>query len=1315
MGRILSAFLMLGISSMCGAQIYKYLGIEDGLSNRRIYRIQKDGRGYMWFLTQEGMDRYDGKRIRHYTVLDGNLKVAPQVNLNWLYTDTENTLWVVGRKGRIFHYDTLHDRFRMVYRILGLQDDFATGMLCYAYMDRGDRIWLCQGDHIIRYDTRTGIAQRLVSRLRGDITAISETDGTNLFIGTVNGLFPVRERDGVLEALADTDSIRTPVSELYYHPGSKKLFVGTFRKGILVYGVSAGSTLRNVAVNRITPLNDRELLIATGGRGVYRMDMDSLVPKPYITADYASHNGMNGDNINDIYVDGGDRIWLANYPAGVTIRNNRYQSYEWFRHSPGNSRSLVNDQVHDVIEDSEGDLWFATSNGISLLQPAVGRWRSFLSRSDGIQDGGNHIFLTLCEVSPGVICAGGYASGLYRIEKKTGRVEYFPPSFAAEGRPDQYINDIGKDSGGCIWTGGCHNLKRFDPHDGTVRLYPVPGPITAILEKAPEWMWIGTGMGLYLLDGHGGTCRHIAFPVEAVHVYALYQAPDGLLYIGTGGAGLLVYDSVEDRFVRQYQTENCALISNNIHTIVPRADGTLLLGTENSVALFRRESGTFRNWTAEQGLASVCLNAGVSTFRHGESFVFGSNTGAVMFPSDMRIPAPHFSRMLLRDFMISYRPVYPGDKGSPLREDIDNTVRLELAYDQNTFSLEAVSINYDYPSNILYSWKLEGLYEGWSHPVQSGRIQFTSLPPGNYTLRIRAVSNEEKYKVYEERSLGLSVARPLWAGTWAIAGYASLCVLAGVVSFRVAMLRRQKRISDEKTCFFIHTAHDVRTPLTLIKAPLEEVVEKDMVKAEGMDNVRMALKSVDGLLGLVTSLIDFESTDNYTLRLHVSEYELNSYLETTCEAFRTYASIRDIDITRESGFPYLNVRFDKDKMDSILKNILSNALKYTPRGGSIQVRAFADRHVWGVEVEDTGIGIPPEERKKLFRNHFRGSNAVNLQVAGNGVGLMMVHRLVRLHGGRVRVTSTEGKGTMVCVIFPLRSRRLDKACPVASPRKQDTGKTRMGPDCGPMREILPTMTGGDRQRILIVEDNDDLRTYLEGLLKEEYLVQTCSNGRDALLVTREYNPDLILSDVMMPEMGGDELCASVKSDIETSHIPVMLLTALGDEKDMLEGLENGADAYITKPFSINVLRTNIRNILANRALLKRAYAGLEDGVGQVPPDCHNTRDWKFMASVRECVMKNIDNPGFCVDMLCGMQNMSRTGFFNKLKALTGHAPADYIRSMRLQYAAQLLREKDCSITEISDDSGFSDVRYFREVFRKYYGMSPSEYRNSMRG
>lgn len=277
------------------------------------------------------------------------------------------------------------------------------------------------------------------------------------------------------------------------------------------------------------------------------------------------------------------------------------------------------------------------------------------------------------------------------------------------------------------------------------------------------------------------------------------------------------------------------------------------------------------------------------------------------------------------------------------------------------------------------------------------------------------------------------------------------------------------------------------------------------------------------------------------------------------------------------------------------------------------------------------------------------------------------------------------------------------------------GNPGMGPDCGPMREILPTMTGGDRQRILIVEDNDDLRTYLEGLLKEEYLVQTCSNGRDALLVAREYNPDLILSDVMMPEMGGDELCASVKSDIETSHIPVMLLTALGDEKDMLEGLENGADAYITKPFSINVLRANIRNILANRALLRRAYAGLEDGVGQVPPDCHNTRDWKFMASVRECVMKNIDNPGFCVDMLCGMQNMSRTGFFNKLKALTGHAPADYIRSMRLQYAAQLLREKDCSITEISDDSGFSDVRYFREVFRKYYGMSPSEYRNSMRG
>ena len=1308
--------LLIATFTTCKGQIYKYLGIEDGLSNRRIFRIQKGGHGYMWFLTQEGIDRYDGSKIKHYAVFDGSMEVAPQINLNWLYTDSRHRLWVVGRKGRIFRYDTARDRFVMTYKLNGLQDDVTSGTVNCTYMDSNDRIWLCHGDSIIRYDTRAGTTDRIDSPASNDITAITQTDSTNFFIGTSNGLLQTIEKEGVLESVVGTytDSICIPVSELYFHQDSKKLFIGTFKEGIIAYGMNTTSTiiadgpLQNVAIKRITPFGKRQLLVATGGRGVYKIDVDSLSARPYITADYSNYNGMNGNNINDIYVDGDGRIWMANYPIGITIRNDRYRSYKWLKHSPGNNSSLANNQVHDVVRDGEGDLWFATSNGISLLHSATGQWTSFLSSSEHLKGDDNNIFLSLCEVLPGIIWAGGYTSGIYRIDKKKGMVEYISPSSLAGINPDQYISDIIKDSGGDIWSGGYCNLKRINPETGDIRLYPGLGSITAILEKDAEHIWVGTTMGLYLLDKLRGDYRRIDFPVETVHVSTLYQAADSTLYVGTRGAGLLVYDGANDKFIHQYHMENCALVSDNIYIVIPRPDGSLLLGTENSIVTFLYEDRTFQNWTAEQGLMSVCFNAGAST-QYGDSLVFGSNDGIVIFPVDLQIPVPQFSQMLLRDFTVSSRPVYPGEEGSPLKKDIAGNYRLELAYDQSSFSLEAISINYDYPSNILYSWKLEGAYNGWSHPLQDGQIQVTGLSPGKYILHICAISNEEKYKVYEEKSIEVVVARPPWASAWAIAGYALLAISAVTIAVRIVMLRRQKRLSEEKTRFFINTAHDIRTPLTLIKAPLEEVVERQQVKEEGTDNVGVALRSVNNLLQLVTDLINFERADVYTSQLYVGEYELHSYLESTCETFRTYASQKNVNLSCESKFPFMNVWFDRDKMDSILKNLLSNALKYTPRNGNVHVCAYTEQNTWSIEVSDTGIGIPAGERKYLGGRFFRGSNAVNQKVPGSGIGLMLVCKLVRLHKGRIIISSTEGEGTCVRVTFPMGNRHLRKARFITVAKTEDAAPPQ--PETCSAELRMETMKNGkSSSRILVVEDNDDLRGYIERLLGQDYHVQSCTNGRDALVVAREYNPDLILSDVMMPEMGGDELCAAIKSDIETSHIPVILLTALSDEKNMLKGLDKGADAYITKPFSVNVLKANIRSILGNRILLRKTYAGLKSGTGPLPEGCSNALDWKFIATVRECVMEHITSPDFNVDTLCEIQHMSRSSFFNKLKTLTGYAPADFIRSIRLQHAANLLIQERCTIIEVADATGFSDAKYFREVFRKHYGVSPSEYR-----
>ena len=736
-------FVLLLINcTVSKGQIYKYIGLEDGLNNQKIYHIQKDRRGYMWFLTQEGIDRYDGKHIKHYNFSDDNMTLDSRIALNWLYMDNGNVLWVIGQKGRIFRYDSQHDKFELAYVHPELIKNKSQAFLDYGYLDKNDRIWLCCKDSITWYDTHTGTVLHMSVPVDGEITTIEQTDGNHFFIGTGSGLFRAGIEEGKLKVVPDEalESI-APVHELYYHAVSKQLFVGNYKEGILIYDMGGTGKIiscqfpNHVEVNQIVALNAHELLVATGGKGVYKLDVNTYISEPYITADYSSYNGMNGNNINDVYVDEEDRIWLANYPTGITIRNNRYGSYDLIRHSLGNTRSLVNDQVHDVVEDSDGDLWFATSNGISFYQTDTKEWRSFFSSFDPVPNDENHIFLALCEVSPGVMWAGGYTSGIYKIEKKKGfKVTYLSPAAMAGVRPDQYIYDIKKDSGGDIWSGGYYHLKRINLDTKNVRLYPGVSSITTIQEKDDRLMWIGTRMGLYLLDKESGSYRYIDLPVESPYICALYQREDGILYIGTRGAGLLVYDINKKKFIHQYRTDNCALISDNIYTILPRQDESLLMGTETGITIYSPQKHSFRNWTREQGLMSVNFNAGSATAWNKSTLVFGGNEGAVKFPTNIQIPEPHYSRLLLRDFMIAYHPVYPGDDGSPLKKDIDETDRLELAYGQNTFSLDVASINYDYPSNILFSWKIDGYHKEWSRPSQDNRILVRNLPPGSYTL-----------------------------------------------------------------------------------------------------------------------------------------------------------------------------------------------------------------------------------------------------------------------------------------------------------------------------------------------------------------------------------------------------------------------------------------------------------------------------------------------------------------------------------------------------------------------------------------------------
>ena len=585
---------------------------------------------------------------------------------------------------------------------------------------------------------------------------------------------------------------------------------------------------------------------------------------------------------------------------------------------------------------------------------------------------------------------------------------------------------------------------------------------------------------------------------------------------------------------------------------------------------------------------------------------------------------------------------------------------------QNTFSIRVSSINYDYPSDILYTWQLEGFYDGWTTPSDEGTIRFTNVAPGTYTLRVRSVSKEDNKHVLQERILKITVAHPVWLSFWAICIYVLTIILATYVIFRLHSMRREKKASDERTRFFINTAHDIRTPLTLIKAPLEEIQQKENLSEESQANMLTAMKNVDTLIRLTTNLINFSKANVYSSSLRISEHEL------------------------------------------IIKNLISNAITYTPAHGEVHIITRHDKDNWSLEITDTGIGIPAKEQKKLFKLHFRGSNAINAKITGSGIGLMLVWKLVRIHKGKISIESVENKGTRVKVIFPQKQFRSQQ---VPTKTVQQENVVPVSPSAVSPHTYKDQYRQHvqNAQRILVVEDHDDLREYLSHTLSEAYQVETCTNGKEALKIIPEFKPDLVLSDIMMPEMRGDELCSAIKNNILTSHIPVILLTALNDEKNIVEGLETGADKYLIKPFNIGILKASIANILTNRALLRSKYAEMELHNDSISINYSNTLDQQFLEAVKETITENLDNSGFNVESLCASQNMSRSSFYNKLKALTDQAPADYIRLIRLKRAAQLLSEGQYNISEISDMTGFNDVKYFREVFKKYYKISPSGY------
>lgn len=1315
--------LLLSFFLPLQAQIFEYIDMDNGLSSRRVLSIQQDKQNYIWILTHKGLDRYNGKQFKHYQLHRCNNPLSFYPNLNFLYTDKDSTIWEVGKDGFVFRYDEQRDSFQLAFDLRATFPALKKAPISSVYMDSEANIWFCTNQSQYIYNYHQSKNYQLSPVISDKIICITQAEKNKYYLASEHLLYEVQLKG---EQLTEIKKIQLPnvhlIDHIYYHSPTKQLIINTLLDKLFIYDIkekqleSIGNSMKDIGVNKIIPSKKEKdvLLIATDGDGVYKLNLKQLTLNHFLKEDTHKPNKMNGSIIKDIYMDSANRIWNVIYPTGITIYTEKYPAYEWFMHSANYTNSLANNCINGVMEDSEGDSWYATSNGICYFDVSENKWINFSpSHSPNGERSENHIFTSLCESSPGIILAGGYMSSIYKIDKRTKEVTFFQQQNIRQGEgPDKYIRSIYRDNERLIWIGGFYRLKSYSLTTKEVCEYNIGYPITCITQKDEHSLWIGTINGVFVFD----KLKKQAIPLDTEFdiqcINMIYNDPSGnYTYFGTYGDGLFIFEK-KTRKVTRYYDENCGLISNNIYSIVPDRNGDLYLGTENGLSFFDIKANKFINWTKEQGLLAASFNPNAAIHSRDGYMIFGSNEGVIVLPDSIQLPETFSSHMIFSDLSIMYRTVHPGEKNSPLTQALDKTSCIELDYDQNTFSMNVSSINFDNPSNIMYSWKLEGFYDCWSPLSSDNLIRYTNLSPGNYTLRVRAILMDN-HQILEEREIQILIGRPIWMTFWTFLLYALIIIGISYAIIRYQMIRRDKQISQAKINFFMQTAHDIRTPLTLIKAPLGEILKNEQLTEQGTTNLNLAIQSTDNLSELANNLMDFQKEELYSSKISVVRYELNQYIQNYMQQFKAYAEQKGIDFQYKSSFTSLEVWIDQNKIDSILQNLLSNALKYTPKGGSVTIETDHNKNRWILTIKDTGIGIPKEDQKKLFKFLFRGKNATNQLITGSGVGMLLTYRLIKNHEGKISFSSTENVGTTFQLSFPIQSEHYQ----YRNEGVDQNLRTVLLQDgiVAPMPEAEQTQITAhpDSPRIMIVEDNASLRLFLMKSLSDIYQVDGAENGQEAIDKIKVQQPDLIISDVMMSVMDGETMCRTLKSDIETSHIPIILLTALGDKKDILRGLETKADMYITKPFDLMVLRANISNILENREIIRKklqqASVNIESKTEDIPMPTN--LDNEFMQKVTVLVKENLGKD-LTVDTLCAGMNMSRTSFYNKIKALTGMAPNDFIRNIRMQEAAALLKSQRYTVAEVADMMGFADPKYFTDTFKKFYGVPPSIYKKN---
>ncbi|MFS4483902.1 two-component regulator propeller domain-containing protein [Hyunsoonleella sp. 2307UL5-6] len=1120
------------------------------------------------------------------------------------------------------------------------------------------------------------------------------------------------------------------------------------------------SKVTDKRVFAIVRLSNGSILCGTENDGLIHVSVNGKIINKYLY-NKTDEKSLLSNSIWSLFKDKDNRIWLGYYNSGVGIYDELYDKFNHIKSLRNNKNSLSNPSVTGLVEDEKGKIWISTDGGgINLYNPKNQKITHINTSEISAYKGLTNDYLECVFTdSKKNIWFGSWNDGLFLLPYGSKKFINFNTQNTNGNLASNSILSIAEDDEGTIWIGTFFKgLHSFNPKTKTIRRHNSKPfeennlteiDVRKVLVDYRQNIWVGTTQGLFKVTKESDSLfyvtsykekmsKELSNEISSSHILTLYKSLDKTtIWIGTRGAGLCKLNIKEETFT--WYNKQSDFLGENITGIIESNSGDLWISSNSGLYNYNFQDNSFVNYTYNDGLLSNDFNMNSAFKDNNGNLYFGNYQGVDFFNPDNISKNTTLPLVYLTDFKLFNKKVIPSKKNSPLEKVISETKEITLSHKQSVFTIEYTAINYTRPEKTQFAYYLEGLEDSWNFVGNTRNATYTNLDYGTYTFKLKAANNDGVWNEIPN-NLTITILPPWWKTNWALFAYIILFLLAlyflnkiiqerikekQLISYERETRKQKEDLNEKKFQFFTNISHEFRTPLTLIINPLEDILSNKSLNIPEIVKTKLNTvhKNTDRLHRLITELLDFRKLELNKVRIKANKLNLVAFIKDVVSHFKEEALFKNIALSVDTESLDIPIWADKSMLEKIVFNLLSNAIKITPNGGAIHVvvnikdkktmMPLADEfnaiRVAEIIISDSGPGIDEEQVDKIFDRFYQVGNLNNTYYGGTGIGLEVVKNFVQLHKGNIKVESKLDVGTSFKINLPLgkshfNEDELVKEIPNAQEKEEVFVREQLNLKQTNQSSIT-TELKTEPNTLLIVEDNLELQNYLKEELKSDYTIHTAINGIEGLKIAEKVLPDVIITDVIMPEMDGFEFCKKIKSDIKTSHIPLLMLTAKARIDNRMEGIELGADAYMVKPFNLRLLRLRLAQLITSRKLIFNKYFSV---ISELPENTNTTSiDKEFIEKVLNYINENISDPTLNVETLASKLNLSKSQFYRKIKALTNQTANEFLRNIRLQKAKQILELGSATVGEVSHKVGFSSHSYFTKCFKNYYGVLPT--------